>query len=134
MSGQILDASLIPAPRQHLDDGEKAAIKDGKSAAEIWPDQPAKARKDVDARWTVKHSRAKPVAEGEKAKPDIAIPVFGYKNHIGIDRRYGLIRTWLVSDAKPTMALGCARTWIAATSPRMSGPIPPTEAARTNAI
>lgn len=100
MSGQILDASLIPAPRQHLDDGEKAAIKDGESAAEIWPDQPAKAaQKDVDARWTVKHSRAKPVAEGEKAKPDIAIPVFGYKNHIGIDRRYGLIRTWLVSDA-----------------------------------
>ena len=100
MSGQILDASLIPAPRQHLDDGEKAAIKDGGSAAEIWPDQPAKAaQKDVDARWTVKHSRAKPVAEGEKAKPDIAIPVFGYKNHIGIDRRYGLIRTWLVSDA-----------------------------------
>ena len=68
MSGQILDASLIPAPRQHLDDGEKAAIKDGESAAEIWPDQPAKAaQKDVDARWTVKHSRAKPVAEGEKA-------------------------------------------------------------------
>ena len=100
MSGQILDASLIPAPRQHLDDGEKAAIKDGESAAEIWPDQPAKAaQKDVDARWTVKHSRAKPVTEGEKAKPDIAIPVFGYKNHIGIDRRYGLIRTWLVSDA-----------------------------------
>ena len=100
MSGQILDASLIPALRQHLDDGEKAAIKDGESAAEIWPDQPAKAaQKDVDARWTVKHSRAKPVAEGEKAKPDIAIPVFGYKNHIGIDRRYGLIRTWLVSDA-----------------------------------
>ena len=25
------DASLIPAPRQHLDDGEKAAIKDGKN-------------------------------------------------------------------------------------------------------
>ena len=32
MSGQIVDASLIPAPRQHLDDGEKQAIKDGKSA------------------------------------------------------------------------------------------------------
>ena len=100
MSGQILDASLIPAPRQHLDDGEKEAIKEGKSTAEIWPDEPAKAaQKDIDARWTVKHSKAKPVMEGEKAKPDIAIPVFGYKNHIGIDRRYGLIRTWLVSDA-----------------------------------
>ena len=65
--------------------------------------------------------------EGEKAKPDIAIPVFGYKNH-GIDRRYGLIRTWLVSDAAAHDGAGCARDlWIAATSPRMSGPIPPTE-------
>ncbi len=99
MSGQILDASLILAPRQHLDDGEKVAIRQGRTAAEIWPHEPAKAaQKDVDARWTVKHSKAKPVTEGEKAKPDIAIPVFGYKNHIGIDRRHGLIRTWLVSD------------------------------------
>lgn len=29
--------------------------KDGKSADEIWPDEPAKAhQKDVDARWTLK--------------------------------------------------------------------------------
>jgi len=25
---------------------------------------------------------------------DLAIPMFGYKNHIGIDRAHGLIRTW----------------------------------------
>lgn len=43
MSGQILDASLIPAPRQHLNEGEKQAIKEGQSAQEIWPDKPAKA-------------------------------------------------------------------------------------------
>jgi IS5 family transposase len=39
------------------------------------------------------------VAVGEKAKPDIAIPVFGCKNHIGIDRRQGRICTLLVVDA-----------------------------------
>ena len=37
MSGQILDASLMPAPRQHRDDGGKQAIKDRWSADEIWP-------------------------------------------------------------------------------------------------
>ena len=61
MSGQILDASVIPAPRQKLDDGEKRAIKEGKTAAEIWPDEPAKAaQKDVDARWTLKRVKARP--------------------------------------------------------------------------
>lgn len=100
MSGQILDASLVRAPRQHLDDGEKEAIKAGKAATEIWPDHPAKAaQKDTDARWTVKFSKAKPAEDDSKRLVDIAIPVFGYKSHIGIDRRHGLIRTWLVTDA-----------------------------------
>ncbi|MCA8906675.1 MAG: IS5 family transposase [Rhodospirillaceae bacterium] len=100
MSGQILDASLVPAPRQHLDDGEKQAIGEGKPAGEIWPDEPAKAaQKDIDARWTLKISKAKPDATGRKPGVDIAIPVFGYKSHIGIDRRFGLIRTWTVTDA-----------------------------------
>ena len=30
---------------------------------------------------------------------DLAVPAFGYKNHIGIDRRHGLIRRWVVTDA-----------------------------------
>jgi len=25
--------------------------------------------------------------------------MFGYKNHVGIDRRHGLIRTWTATDA-----------------------------------
>ena len=100
MSGQILDASLIPAPRQHLDEAEKAAIKDGQTAAEIWPDDPHKAaQKDVDARWTLKVSKPKAAKPGEPPKPSLAIPTFGYKSHIGIDRRHGFIRTWAVSDA-----------------------------------
>ncbi len=47
MSGKIVDASLVAAPRQRNTDEEKAAIKAGK----IWPAQPAKAaQKDTDAR------------------------------------------------------------------------------------
>ena len=30
---------------------------------------------------------------------DLAIPAFGYKSHIGIDRRHRLIRRWTVTDA-----------------------------------
>jgi transposase, IS5 family len=45
----------------------------------------------------VKYTKAK-VKEGvdlKAVKPvDLAIPMFGYKNHIGIDRAHGLIRTW----------------------------------------
>lgn len=98
LSGQIIDASLIAAPRQRNDDEEKQAIKDGR-IPEAWHDHPAKLRqKDVDARWTLKRGRVKPRADG-KPSLEIAIPVFGYKTHIGTDRRFGLIRTWDVTDA-----------------------------------
>jgi hypothetical protein len=40
MSRQIFDANLVAAPRQRNTDEEKAAVKAGKTAAEIWPDKP----------------------------------------------------------------------------------------------
>ncbi|MGM0583673.1 MAG: IS5 family transposase [Pseudomonadota bacterium] len=99
MAGQIVDATLVAAPRQRNTDAEKARIKAGETAAEIWPDKPARARqKDVDARWTVKHSRARPAADGA-SRVDIAIPAFGYKSHISIDRRHGIVRRAKVTDA-----------------------------------
>ena len=99
MSGQIVDATLVAAPRQRLTDEVKAAIKGGRSAHEIWPEKPAKARqKDTDARWTMKFSKAKPAADGS-AQIDIAVPTFGYKSHISVDRRHGIIRRQRVTDA-----------------------------------
>ncbi|MCW2303428.1 hypothetical protein M2324_001825 [Rhodovulum sulfidophilum] len=93
------DASLIAAPRQRNSDGEKAAIKAGRTAQEIWPDKPAKtAQKDTDARWTVKYSKAKVRADGSKPV-DLAIPAFGYNSHISIDRQNGIIRRQIVTDA-----------------------------------
>jgi hypothetical protein len=98
MSGQIIDASIIAAPKQRNTDGEKRDIKEGRVPPE-WAKQPAKLRqKDRDARWTVKYTKAKPNAEG-MPRVDLAVPAFGYKNHLGIDRRYRLIRRWTVTDA-----------------------------------
>jgi IS5 family transposase len=44
--GQIVDASLVAAPRQRNTLAEKAQIKAGRKARKIW--------QDTDARWTVK--------------------------------------------------------------------------------
>ena len=56
MSGQIVDATLVSAPRQRNTEAEKAEIKAGKSAAEIWPDEPAKAAQKVTCPPMVPHS------------------------------------------------------------------------------
>ncbi len=101
MGGQIADATIVPAPKQRLKDEEKAQIKEGKRAEDIW-NNPHKARhKDVDARWSIKYSKAKTTADGAKKKGhvDIAIPSFGYKNHIATDRRFGFIRGFKVTGA-----------------------------------
>ncbi len=46
----------------------------------------------------MKFSKAKPSHDGPP-RIDIAVPSFGYKNHIAIDRRHGLIRTWTATHA-----------------------------------
>ena len=99
MSGQIVDASLVAAPRQRNTDDEKKALKEGRIPAD-WKDKPAKLRqKDRDARWTVKFTKAKPREDGSMPPVDIAIPLFGYQNHIAIDRGFGFIRKWAATDA-----------------------------------
>ena len=102
MGGQIIDATIVAAPKQRNTEAEKKDIKEGR-IPEDWKRKPAKLRqKDRDARWTVKYSKAKPSEDGAK-RVDLAIPAFGYKNHIGIDRAHGLIRTWAATDAsRPT--------------------------------
>jgi len=98
MGGQIIDATIVAAPKQRNTDGEKADLKAGRIPPE-WADRPAKLRqKDRDARWTVKYSKAKPSDDGSP-RIDLAVPAFGYKDHVGIDRRHRLIRAWLATDA-----------------------------------
>ena len=83
MGGQIIDATIVPAPRQRNSRDENAAVKAGETPPD-WETNPAKNRqKDKDARWTKKHGRAH----------------FGYKNHINIDRRHKLVRRYDVTTA-----------------------------------
>ncbi|QDD96865.1 Transposase (plasmid) [Roseomonas mucosa] len=98
MGGQIIDATLIAAPRQKLTLEEKATLREG-GTPEGWSCA-KRAQKDRDARWTLKRGRAKPRPEcTQRQDIQIAVPIFGYKSHIGIDRRHGLIRHWTVTDA-----------------------------------
>ena len=98
MGGQIVDATLVAAPKQRNSEPEKAAVKEGKSAKEIWPEDPAKAaQKDTDARWTLKFAKARPAADG-RPQPDIAIPSSGYKSSVSICRAFGFIRKGKTTD------------------------------------
>lgn len=81
--GQIVDATLIPVPKQHNSEDENKLIKQGKTP-QSWQDKPHKGfQKDPDARWTKKGGKS----------------YFGYKDHICIDAEHGLIRQYVVTDA-----------------------------------
>jgi IS5 family transposase len=97
MNGQIVDASIISAPRQRMTKEEKETIKKG-GIPEEWQANPAKlAQKDRDARWVVKYKKAK--AKETDKLVDLATPYFGYKNHISMDNRYGFVRKFQTTDA-----------------------------------
>ena len=81
--GQIVDATLIPVPKQRNRTAENDQIKQGEIPSE-WQDKPHRlAQKDTDARWTQKNGTSH----------------FGYKDHISIDTKYGFIRRYAVTDA-----------------------------------
>jgi IS5 family transposase len=98
MSGQIVDATIVAAPKQRNTQEEKIAIREGR-IPDDWKEKPAKlAQKDRDARWTIKSTKAK-LREELAPQVDLAIPAFGYKNHIAVDRAHGLIRKWAATHA-----------------------------------
>src|SRR5450432_1406210 len=81
--GQIVDATIVPVPKQRNDRDENEDVKAGKTP-EAWEKNPAKTRqKDKDARWTKKHGRS----------------FYGYKNHVNVDATHKLIRRYDVSEA-----------------------------------
>ena len=80
-SGQMIDATLVCAPVQHMNKQEKETVVQGNVPPE-WSD--AKLRqKDRDAKWTKKHGKA----------------YFGYKLSASTDHRYKLIRQVRISSA-----------------------------------
>ena len=81
--GQLIDATIVPVPRQRNSRDENDQVKAG-ATPEDWKKKPAKNRqKDKDARWTKKHGHS----------------FFGYKNHVNADARHKLIRAYGVTDA-----------------------------------
>ena len=81
--GQMVDATIVPVPRQRNSRDENEQVKAG-TTPEDWKKRPSKNRqKDKDARWTKKHGRS----------------FFGYKNHVNADARHKLIREYGVTDA-----------------------------------
>jgi IS5 family transposase len=100
MGGQIVDATVIQARRPRLTRSEKATIKGG-GVPSGWS-KAKRAQMDTEGRWTLKRGRkrsAEPSEPHERTRPELVIPVFGYKNHLGIDRRHGFIRSFAVTDA-----------------------------------
>jgi transposase, IS5 family len=97
MSGQIVDATIVQARRPRLTAEEKATVKGG-GVPEGWS-KARTAQIDRDGRWTLKRGRRREGEPNERTASGIAVPVFGYKNHIGTDVRHGFIRSWTVTDA-----------------------------------
>lgn len=99
MGGQIVDATVVEARRPRLTREEKRTLREG-GTPEGW--SKARTRQiDRDGRWTIKRGRkAKPPQGSERqAMGEIAVPVFGYRNHLGIDRGHGFIRRFTVTHA-----------------------------------
>jgi IS5 family transposase len=79
--GQIIDASIVEAPRQRNNREENRQIKEGQTP-EDWSEQ-KKRQKDTNARWTKKNGQN----------------YYGYKNHIDVDVKHKLIRDYEVTPA-----------------------------------
>ena len=79
--GQIVDASIVPAPKQRNRRDENKSIKEG-SVPKDWSDH-KKRQKDTEARWTKKNGKT----------------YYGYKNHIEIDAKHKFVRRYAVTDA-----------------------------------
>ncbi len=98
MGGQIVDATIVQARPARLTTEEKAVVRSGGTPAGWSPAR--RAQIDRDARWTLKRGRKRSSDEtSQRQVVAIAVPIFGYKNHVGIDREHGLIRTWAVTHA-----------------------------------
>jgi transposase, IS5 family len=99
MAGQIVDATVVEARRPRLTQDEKATVKAG-AVPEAWS-KAKRAQMDTDGRWTLKRGRRRPAQDtsSRRTQTELVVPVFGYKNHLGIDRRHGFIRSFTVTDA-----------------------------------
>jgi IS5 family transposase len=84
--GVIVDATFCEVERQRNSREENAEIKEGK-VPEEWQEEGNEAKlrqKDTDARWTKKNGQS----------------YYGYKNHVKVDSKSKIIKTYVVSSAE----------------------------------
>lgn len=84
--GSIVDATLSEVPRQRNNREENEEIKNG-NVPEEWKQEGQQSKhrqKDTDARWTKKNGQS----------------FYGYKNHVKVDARSKIIKTWKVTSAE----------------------------------
>jgi IS5 family transposase len=79
--GQIIDASIVPVPKQRNSRQDNQQIKEGQ-IPDYWSENKRR-QKDTDARWVQKHGQNH----------------YGYKNHIEVDVEHKLIRDYEVTPA-----------------------------------
>lgn len=81
--GQIIDATLVPVPKQCNTREENKEINAGRRP-EGWDENPNRLQqKDLDARWTKKNN----------------INYYGYKSSICVDVDHGFIRFYAITPA-----------------------------------
>jgi transposase, IS5 family len=79
--GQMIDATIVPAPKMHFTKEEKQRLAEGKTP-DHWS-QKQRAHKDTDAGWTAKRGQWS----------------YGYKAHAHADQKHKLIRVLDVTPA-----------------------------------
>lgn len=79
--GQIIDASIVAAPKQRNSRKENEQIKDGE-IPEGWSHK-KRSHKDADANWVQKNGKN----------------YFGYKNHVEVDVKHKFIRKYKVTPS-----------------------------------
>lgn len=81
--GHIVDATIVEVPKQRNSKDDNAKVKEGK-VPESFTENPNKlSQKDLEARWTMKGGKT----------------YYGYKNHVNIDVKHKVIRSYTVTPA-----------------------------------
>ena len=81
--GQIIDATLIPVPRQRNSREDNKEIKNNRMPEGLDENPNRLQQKELDARWVQKNG----------------VNHYGYKNNICIDVEHGFIRRYAVTPA-----------------------------------
>lgn len=82
-TGMIVDASIVEAPKQRNNRDDNKAIKSGETPVSFTKNPHRHRQKDVHARWTMKGGKT----------------YYGYKDHIMIDVKHKLVRSYQVTPA-----------------------------------